>query len=217
MAIGLLGKKLGMSQIFDEKGASIPVTLIEAGPCPILQKRVPEKDGYSALQIGYGAQTDKNVTQPMLGHFKKAGATPVRFIKEFRLDDTNGYEVGQLLNVELFEAGERVDISGVTKGRGFSGTIRRYHSGRGPTTHGSTYHRRPGASSASSDPSRVFKGKIMPGHHGNANRTAQNLTIVGMDTEKNILVIKGSIPGCRNGYVIVSKSVKKAKIKNVKK
>jgi len=217
MAIGLLGKKLGMSQIFDEKGMSIPVTLIEVGPCPILQKRVPEKDGYSALQIGFGAQTEKNVTQPMLGHFKKAGVGPVRFIKEFRCEDTNDFEVGQTLNVDLFQTGEHVDVSGVTKGRGFSGTIRRFNSRRGPTSHGSTYHRRPGASSASSDPSRVFKGKIMPGHHGNANRTAQNLTIIGTDAEKNILVVKGSIPGCTNGYVVVSKSVKTKLKKSLKK
>lgn len=210
MAIGLLGKKLGMTQIFDEKGMAIPVTLVEAGPCPILQKRVPEKDGYSALQIGFGEKKDKNVTKPMLGHLKKATAKPVRFIKEFRLDDTNGYEVGQTLNVELFEAGDHVDVSGVSKGRGFSGTIRRFNSGRGPTTHGSHYHRRPGSSGQSADPSRVYKGKINPGQYGNEKVTAQNLTIVATEPERNLLVIKGSIPGARNGYIMINKRPAKA-------
>ncbi|NQU41955.1 50S ribosomal protein L3 [bacterium] len=208
MAIGLLGKKLGMSQIFDEKGAAIPVTLIEAGPCPILQKRVPEKDGYSALQIGFDQRREKNVTRPMLGHFKKADAEPVHCIRELRLEDTNGYEVGQTLNVKVFEIGDRVDICGTSKGRGFSGTIKRFNSHRGPTTHGSMYHRRPGSSGASADPSHVYKGKINPGQYGNSRTTAQNLTVLGMDADRNLLIVKGSIPGATNGYVMISKSVK---------
>lgn len=208
MAIGLLGKKLGMTQIFDEKGTAIPVTLVEAGPCPILQKRVPEKDGYGALQIGFGKRKEKNVTKPMMGHFKKAGTAPVAFIREMRMEDTNEYEVGQTLDVELFEVGDCVDVCGVSKGRGFSGTVRRYNSGRGPTTHGSHYHRRPGSSGQSSDPSRVFKGKINPGQYGNERVTAQGLRIVGTDPGKNLLVIKGSIPGAKNGVVEIRKSVK---------
>jgi len=163
MAIGLLGKKLGMTQIYDENGVAIPVTLILAGPCPVLQKRVPERDGYSALQIGFDGRSEKNVTRPMLGHFQKAGVGPVRFVREMRVENTNGYDVGQALSVDMFEVGDHVDVSGVTKGRGFSGTIRRFHTARGPTTHGSNYHRRPGSSSASADPSRVFKGKKTPG------------------------------------------------------
>jgi len=214
MAIGLLGKKLGMTQIYDENGVAIPVTLILAGPCPVLQKRVPERDGYSALQIGFDGRSEKNVTRPMLGHFQKAGVGPVRFVREMRVENTNGYDVGQALSVDMFEVGDHVDVSGVTKGRGFSGTIRRFHTARGPTTHGSNYHRRPGSSSASADPSRVFKGKKTPGRHGNAKRTALNLTVVGTDVEKNLLVVKGSIPGHNNGYVLIRKS---ARAKGTKK
>jgi large subunit ribosomal protein L3 len=214
MAIGLLGKKLGMSQIFDEKGTAIAVTLILAGPCPILQKRLLNKDGYNALQIGFDAAGEKNFTRPMLGHFKTSGASPVRCIKEIRLEDTNGFEVGSAIKVDVFAPGDSVDICGVTKGRGFSGTIRRYHTNRGPETHGSNYHRRPGSGSASADPSRVYKGKVMPGQHGNARRTSQNLTVVQTDLDRNLLIVKGSIPGRTNGYVMISKSVKaKAKKK----
>ena len=208
MAIGLLGKKLGMSQIYDESGTAVPVTLILAGPCPILQKRLAEKDGYSALQIGFDSSSEKNVTKPMLGHFKKSGAEPQRCIRELRLDDTNGYEVGQALRVDLFSVGDHVDVAGVSKGRGFSGTIRRFHSHRGPESHGSTYHRRTGSLSASSDPSRVYKGKIAPGHHGAARTTTQNLTVVRTDLERNIIMVKGSVPGATNGYVMISMSVK---------
>jgi large subunit ribosomal protein L3 len=211
MAIGLLGKKLGMTQIYDEKGTAIAVTLVEAGPCPILQKRVPERDGYSALQVGFDARKVKSVTRPMLGHFKKAGVDPVRFIREFRLDDTNDYEVGQTLDVELFKEGDQVDVCGVSKGRGFSGTIRRFHTSRGPTTHGSTYHRRAGSCGASADPSRTVKGKVRAGQLGNARSTIQNLTVLGKDPEKNLLIIKGSVPGRTNGFVMVSKSVKAKK------
>lgn len=208
MSIGLIGKKLGMTQIFDEGGTAMAVTLIQAGPCPILQKRVPERDGYSALQIGFDRRTPKNVGQPMLGHFKKAGVEPVRCVREMRVEDTNGFEVGQNLDVALFKAGDQVDISGVSKGRGFAGPMKRHHSKRGPTTHGSTFHRRPGSGGASSDPSRVIKGKKMPGHLGAISATTQNLMIVGTDPEKNLLVVKGSVPGFNNGYVVIRKSVK---------
>jgi large subunit ribosomal protein L3 len=211
MAIGLLGKKLGMSQVFDEKGAAIPVTVVEVGPCPILQKRIPEKDGYSAIQIGFGARKPKNVTAPMIGHFKKAGVDPTACIREMRLEDTNGYEVGQILKVDLFEIGEHVDISGVSRGRGFSGTIRRFNSRRGPTSHGSNYHRRPGSGGQSSDPSRVYKGKIGAGQCGNEKVTVQNLTVIGSEPERNLLLIKGSIPGARNGFVVIHKSKKASK------
>ncbi len=208
MSIGLIGKKLGMTQIYDEKGVSIAVTLIQAGPCPILQKRQPDTDGYSALQLGFDSRSPKNVTRPMLGHFKKAGADPQRCIREMRVEDIGDYEVGQTLGVDLFKTGDQVDVSGVSKGRGFSGTIKRHNTHRGPTTHGSHYHRRPGSSGASADPSRVFKGKKNPGQYGNAKKTIQNLTIVGTDVEKNILWVKGSVPGHTNGYVVIRKSVK---------
>ncbi|MFW6303634.1 MAG: 50S ribosomal protein L3 [Candidatus Sumerlaeota bacterium] len=208
MSIGLIGKKLGMTQIYDEDGAAMAVTLIQAGPCPILQKREPETDGYSALQVGFDPRSEKNVNRPMMGHFKKAGVDPVFCIRELRVDDTGEYEVGQALDVNLFEAGENVDIQGVTKGRGFAGTVKRYRTRRGPTTHGSHYHRRPGSSGASADPSRVFKGKKNPGQMGSVRRTMQNLTVVATDSEKNILVVRGTVPGANNGYLLIRKSVK---------
>jgi len=210
MSIGLLGKKLGMTQIYDDKGTAMAVTLIKAGPCAVLQKRLPGKDGYSAVQLGFEPRRAKNVTRPMLGHFKKAGADPLRFVREVHVEDVDTYEVGQTLNVNLFSVGDHVDISGLSKGRGFSGTIKRHGTHRGPMSHGSHYHRRPGSSGASADPSRVFKGKKNPGQYGNSRVTAQNLTIVGTDVEKNILVVKGSVPGHRNGYLIIRKSVKSA-------
>jgi len=211
MSIGLLGKKLGMTQIYDENGMAMAVTLIEAGPCPVLQKRDPAKDGYSAVQIGFDPQTPKNVTRPMLGHFKKAGVEPQRCIREMRVDDTGEYEVGQTLGVDLFNVGEDVDVCGVTKGRGFAGTIKRYRTGRGPTTHGSHYHRRPGSSGASADPSRVFKGKKNPGRLGGVRVTTRGLKIVDTDPSKNLLVVKGSVPGHNQGYVVISKRLKGGK------
>lgn len=210
MTIGLLGKKLGMTQIYDEDGTAIPVTLIQAGPCPILQKKVADKDGYDAVQVGFGERTAKNVTRPMQGHFKKAGVEPVRFIREFRLDDTNGYEVGQSLNVEIFEVGDNVDVSGLSKGRGFAGTIKRFGTSRGPESHGSRYHRRPGSMGASATPSRVMKGKVGAGRYGNSRQTMQSLKVVDCDPARNLLVVKGSVPGATNGYLIIRKSVKKA-------
>lgn len=213
MAIGLLGKKLGMTQIFDENGVRIPVTLIQAGPCPIIQKRVPEKDGYSALQIGFEGRSAKNVTRPMIGHFKKAGVDPVRMVREMRVDDTADYEVGQSLGVDLFSAGEKVDVVGVSRGRGFSGVIRRHNNRRGPTTHGSHYHRGPGSMGPSAWPAHVFKGKKLPGQYGNARTSVQSLKVVSTDPERNILVVKGSVPGADNGYLMIRKSVKGAKKK----
>ena len=208
MAIGLLGKKLGMTQIYDEKGVRIPVTLIQAGPCPIIQKRVPEKDGYSALQIGFDTRSAKNVTRPMVGHFKKAGVDPLRVIQEVRLDDVKDFEVGQALNIELFEVGESVDVVGISKGHGFSGSIKRHNQSCGPMSHGSHYHRGPGSMGQSAWPSHVFKGKKLPGQFGAVRTTVQNLKIVGADLDKNLLIIKGSIPGHNNGYVMIKKSVK---------
>jgi large subunit ribosomal protein L3 len=208
MAIGLLGRKLGMTQVFDEHGAAVPVTLIEVGPCPILQKRILEKDGYSALQIAFAPRSDKNVTRPMLGHFKKAGVGAHRYIREVRLDDANGYEVGQTLRVDLFSPGDQVDVRGTSKGRGFAGPIKRHGVSRGPESHGSRYHRRPGSMGQSATPSRVFKGKVGAGRYGNSRHTAQNLTVVRIDADRNLLAVKGSIPGGSNGYVMVCRSVK---------
>jgi len=193
MAIGLLGKKLGMTQIYNDQGTVIPVTLILAGPCPVLQKRERDRDGYEAVQLGFDERSEKNVSKPMEGHFQKAGVKPVRFIREMRVEDTGGFEIGQTLQVDIFEVGDRVDVSGVSKGRGFSGTVRRHKTGRGPQTHGSHYHRRPGSSGQSADPSRVYKGKKNPGQYGNARRTTQNLTVVGTDVEKNILLVSSVV------------------------
>lgn len=205
MTIGLIGKKIGMSQVFDKDGILIPVTLIEAGPCPILQKKDKGKNGYNALQIGFDKKPERKVNRPEAGLFKKLNASPIRIIREFRVDDASHFEIGQMLEVDIFEEGERVDVTGITKGRGFSGVVKRHHTQRGPESHGSKYHRRVGSLSASSDPSRVFKGKPMPGQYGNQRRTMLNLKVVGFQKEKNILLIKGSIPGSSNGYVLIRK------------
>jgi large subunit ribosomal protein L3 len=208
MSLGLLGKKLGMSQVFDENGALVPVTLIEAGPCPILQKKEKSKDGYDALQIGFDPKPERSANKPEMGRFTKCNVSPLRFIREIRIQDVSKYEVGQVLDVELFKKGEKVDVTGISKGRGFAGTVKRHHSKRGPESHGSMYHRRPGSMGGSSFPSRVFKRKALPGHMGNARCTIQNLKVLRTDKDKNLLVLKGSIPGHMNSYVIIRKSIK---------
>jgi len=210
MTLGLIGKKIGMTQVFDKDGSLVPVTLIEAGPCPVLQKKIREKHGYSALQLGFDKKPERKVNKPEAGLLKKANVAPIRIIREFRTDDTDGYDVGQMLDVGIFEEGERVDVTGITKGRGFSGTIKRHGTHRGPETHGSKYHRRVGSMGGSSDPSRVFKGKRLPGQYGNKRRTMSNLKVVALQKEKNILLLKGSIPGHNNGYVLIRKKQKKA-------
>lgn len=208
MSLGLLGKKLGMSQVFDENGRLVPVTLIEAGPCPILQKKEKTKNGYAALQIGFDPKPKRLTNKPQMGRFTKSGVSPVRFMREIRMQDVSKYEVGQVLNVEVFKKGEKVDVTGISRGRGFTGTVKRHHSKRGPESHGSMYHRRPGSMGGSSDPSRVFKGKLLPGHMGNSRCTILNLKVVKTDKEKNLLVLKGSVPGHMNSYLIIRKSVK---------
>ena len=214
MALGLIGKKLGMTQVYDKDGIIIPVTLIEAGPCPIILKKSEESNGYSALQVGFDPIPDnrikKIVNKPDAGHFKKAGISPLRIVREFRIGDVKQYEIGQILDVSLFTEGESVDVIGISKGRGFAGTVKKWHTHRGPETHGSKYHRRVGSMGASSDPSRVYKGKKMPGHMGNKRCTILNLTIVGADKTKNLLVVKGSIPGHTNAYVLIRKKADKA-------
>lgn len=208
MTIGLLGKKLGMTRIYDEAGTFIPVTVIQAGPCPILQIKSKEKDGYSALQVGFDPKPERNVTRPLMGHFKRAGVSPLRVVREFRIEDLDGFTIGQALDLSLFESGEKVDVTGVSKGRGFAGFQKRVHSSRGPETHGSMYHRRSGSMGASADPSHVYRGKAAAGHMGAARATAQALTVVKVDKDRNLLLVRGSIPGHNNGYVIIRKSVK---------
>jgi large subunit ribosomal protein L3 len=210
--LGILGKKIGMTRIFDEAGNVVPVTVIQAGPCPVLQvKRHAGDDGYSAIQLGFGTRREKLTTKPLVGHFKKAGAAPQQFVREIRLDDVEGYEVGKTVDIEIFEVGEKVDVTGVSKGRGFAGPMKRHHSSRGPESHGSMYHRRPGSMGASADPSHVFKGKKLAGHMGAVRSTTQNMKVVGIDKENHLLLLNGSVPGHANGFVMIRKSKKAAR------
>ncbi len=211
MLKGMLGKKLGMTRLFTEQGHWIPVTLLETGPCSVVQRKTELRDGYEAVQLGFGERREKCCTKPERGHFKKAGVTPKRHVVEFPVDPADEFKLGDLVRVDLFAVGERVDVSGVTKGRGFAGVHRRHKFGGGPGGHGSNFHRRPGSIGQSADPSKVFKGLRMPGHMGAARVTTQNLEIVKVDAEKNLLVIRGCIPGATGGIVEVKKSVKGAK------
>ena len=208
MPLGILGRKIGMTQIFDEKGALIPVTVIEAGPCKILQKKTKEKEGYNAIQLGFGEKTKKSTNKPLMGHFEKAGSEPLQFVREFRQDNVDNFEVGQELSLDIFSEGEKIDVTGLSKGRGFQGVIRRHNQSRGPESHGSRYHRRPGSMGASAYPSRVMKGKKLPGRMGGARVTTLSLKIVKADKEKNLLLIKGCVPGHENSFLMLRKAVR---------
>lgn len=208
MTKGILGKKLGMTQVFGENGIVVPVTVVEAGPNVVLQKKDVETDGYEAIQLGFGDKKEHRANKPEAGHAKKANTAPKRYIKEIRNVDLSGYEVGQEVKVDLFEVGEKVDVTGTTKGKGFQGVIKRHGQARGPMSHGSRYHRRPG-SMGPVDPARVFKGKALPGRMGGVTVTVQGLEIVKVDTERNLLLVKGAIPGAKNSYVTVKSTVKK--------
>lgn len=207
MVKGILGKKLGMTQVFTPEGNVVPVTVIQAGPCVVLQKKDVDNDGYESIQIGFDDKKEKNAIKPELGHAKKAGATPKRYIKEFRGIDMGAYEVGQELKADLFAEGEFVDVTGTSKGKGFQGTIKRHNQSTGPMSHGSRYHRGPG-SMGSIQANRVPKGKKLPGHMGNETVTLQNLEVVKIDAERNVILVKGSIPGPKNSYVSLKTSVK---------
>ncbi|OPJ60628.1 50S ribosomal protein L3 [Clostridium oryzae] len=208
MKKAIIGRKVGMTQIFDENGKIIPVTVVEAGPCVVVQKKTTDKEGYDAIQVGYGDVREKLVNKPAKGHFTKAGVTVKRFVKELRLEDISAYEIGQEIKADVFAAGDRVDVSGVSKGKGFQGTIKRWNGNRGPMSHGSKFHRAVGSMGASSDPSRTFKNKKMPGHMGNVNTTALNLEVVKVMPEKNVILIKGGIPGPNKGIVVIRNTVK---------
>ena len=208
MQKAILAKKLGMTQIFDETGKVIPVTVVEAGPNAVIQKKTVENDGYEAVQVGFVDLKDKKANKPVKGHFAKAGVTPKKFIKEFRLDDVSALNVGDEIKADIFEAGEKVDVAGISKGKGYAGTIKRWGQHRGPMTHGSGYHRGPGSMGMCSDPGRVFKGKRLPGHMGVERVTIQNLAVVRVDAEKNIILIKGGVPGPKGGLLIVKNTVK---------
>lgn len=197
-----------MTQIFDENGRVIPVTVVEAGPCVVVQKKTVETDGYDAIQVGFGELREKLVNKPRKGHFAKAGVSLRRTLKEFRMEDVANYNVGDEIKVDTFEIGDKVDVSGVSKGKGFQGTIKRWNASRGPMSHGSKFHRAPGSMGAASDPSRTFKNKRMPGHMGSKNTTVLNLEVVKIMPEKNIILIKGGIPGPNKGTVVIRNSVK---------
>ena len=209
MKKGIIGKKIGMTQVFDQDGNVIPVTVIQAGPCTVVQKKTVEKDGYSSVQLGYADQKENRVTKPMKGHFDKAGVAYKRVLKEFRLEDAESMNVGDVISVDTFEVGSGVDVTGISKGKGFAGTIKRYNGHRGPMTHGGgPTHRHAGSMGACSSPSRIYKGKKMPGHMGAVKVTVQNLDVVKVDTENNLLVVKGAIPGPKGSVVTVKSSVK---------
>ncbi|BCJ87339.1 50S ribosomal protein L3 [Effusibacillus dendaii] len=205
---GILGRKLGMTQYFKEDGTCIPVTVIEAGPCVVMQKKDLQNDGYEAVQIGFADK--KRANKPATGHAAKAQTTPKRYVRELRGVDLTQYEVGQVLKADVFEAGETVDVVGVSKGKGFAGAIKRHNQSRGPMTHGSRYHRGPG-SLGSINPNRVFKGQTLPGRMGGERVTVQNLEIVKVDTDRNLLLVKGSVPGPKNTFVTVKSAIKSGK------
>jgi len=203
--IGLLAEKIGMTQLFDEQGRVIPVTLLAAGPCPIVQVKTKETDGYGALQIGFGKKRESLIPKGLQGHLKKHKATGVRSLKEVRVDDVSSFTVGQELTVSLFEVGSKVDIIGISKGRGFAGVVRRHHFTAGRETHGTVTHKQPGSIGASAYPSRVIKGKRLPGRMGADRVTVKNLHVVGVDPEQNLIWVRGSIPGPPRSTVLIRK------------
>ena len=209
MKKGIIGKKLGMTQIFAEDGSVIPVTVIEAGPCFVTQKKTNETDGYEAVQLAFSDMREKLVNKPRAGHFKKAGVSPKRHLKEFRLDDISAMNVGDVVAADTFASGEKVDITGITKGHGYSGVVKRWNAHKLRMTHGvGPVHRQPGSMGANSSPSRIFKNKIMPGQYGNEQVTVLNLEVVKVDTEKNLIAVKGAVPGAKGGIVFIRDNVK---------
>ncbi len=208
MKKGLIGKKIGMTQIFADDGRRIPVTVVEAGPCTVLQKKTIDKDGYTALQLGYSQQDSARSSKPEIGHSKAAGKGVYRFLKEFRLQDTDSYSVGDVITSDLFSPGDIIDVTGISIGKGFQGVIKRWGFKGGRASHGSNFHRAPGSIGCSATPSRVFKNKKMPGQLGNETVTIQKLTVVRVDSADNLILVKGAIPGARNGIVILKDSVK---------
>ena len=209
MKKAILGRKVGMTQIFDEQGKVIPVTVIEAGPCTVVQIKNVDTDGYSAVKLGFGEIKEKKLTKPAKGTFTKANVTPKKHLREFRLEEIT-YNVGDEVKADIFAQGESVDITGTTKGKGFQGVIKRHGQSRGPMGHGSMYHRRPGSMGSTSTPGRVFKGKKLPGHMGMTTVTIQNLEIVRVDLDKNVILVKGSVPGNKGAILKIKDSVKRS-------
>jgi large subunit ribosomal protein L3 len=207
MSIGVLGKKVGMTQVFAEDGRAVPVTVVEAGPCPVVAVRTPEKNSYSAVQLGFIDEKPSHVNKAEKGYFDSKGITPQRVLREFRVDDPGVYEVGQMITVELFSGGEKVDVCGISKGKGYAGGMKRHHFSGGPASHGaSKVHRKPGSSGANSYPGHIFKGKKMAGRMGGERVTTKGLTVFSVDTENNLILIQGSIPGANDGLVLIYKT-----------
>jgi len=204
----IIGRKIGMTQIFDETGKVIPVTVIEAGPCVVAQVKSVETDGYNAIQLGFGDVKESKLNKPEKGHFKKANLSLKKHLREFRMDSLEGINVGDEIKVDTFAAGDRVDVQGTSKGKGFQGVIKRHGQSRGPMGHGSMYHRRPGSMGPTSTPGRVFKGKKLPGHMGRVTVTIQNLDVVKVDLDKNAILVKGSVPGAKGAILKLKTSVK---------
>ncbi|MBR5666142.1 MAG: 50S ribosomal protein L3 [Lachnospiraceae bacterium] len=211
MKKAILATKVGMTQIFAEDGAFIPVTVLQAGPCPIVQVKTAEKDGYDAVQVGFGDIREKLVNKPMKGLFAKANVANKRFLKEFRFENAAEYSVGQEIKADIFAAGDKIDASGVSKGKGYAGAIKRFGLSRGPMGHGSKYHRHAGSNGPATTPGRVFKGKHMPGQMGNVNVTVQNLEVVRVDVDNNMILVKGAVPGAKKSLVILKETVKSGK------
>ena len=210
MSKAILGRKLGMTQIFTEEGQVVPVTVIESGNNVVIQSKTVESDGYNAVQLGFGEIKEKHLTKPLKGRFEKAGVEPVKFIREMRLAAPSEYKVGDKIGVDIFEAGQLVDVTGISKGKGFAGTVKRHGFARGPMGHGSKSHREPGSTGAmiSGHGGRVLKGKKLPGHMGNERVTVQRLTLVKVDTDRNLLLIKGAVPGPKKGLLMIKETVK---------
>ena len=211
MKKAILGKKLGMTQLFNEDGIMIPVTVIEAGPCVVVQKKTIETDGYEAIQVGFDDKAERKMNKPMKGHFDKAKVAYKKNLKEFRLDDISSFNVGDVIKSDIFAAGEMVDVTGTRKGHGYAGTVKRWGTHRGPMAHGSGYHRGVGSMGACSDPSRVYKGKKLPGHYGNVKKTIQNLMVAKVDAERNLILVKGGVPGPKGGLLAVKEAIKSGK------
>ena len=208
MKKAILTTKVGMTQVFSEEGVLTPVTVLQAGPCVVTQVKTVENDGYSAVQVGFGDIREKLVNKPKKGHFAKAGVTAKRFLKEFRLEDAESYTLGQEIKADVFAAGDKVDATAKSKGKGFQGAIKRHGQSRGPMAHGSKYHRHAGSNGSATTPGRVFKGKHMPGHMGAVRVTVQNLEVVSVDAEKNLILVKGAVPGPKKSLVMLKESVK---------
>lgn len=211
MKKAILGKKLGMTQLFNEDGVMIPVTVIEAGPCVVVQKKTVETDGYEAIQVGFDDKAERKMNKPMKGHFDKAKVAYKKNLREFRLDDISSFNVGDVIKADVFATGEMVDVTGTSKGHGYSGTVKRWGTHRGPMSHGSGYHRGVGSMGACSDPSRVYKGKKLPGHYGNVKKTIQNLMVAKVDGERNLILVKGGVPGPKGGLLVVKEAIKSGK------